>query len=198
MVTDEPPRPAASTEPAAEELTYAQRLEGERADDSLEGGRKEAPQDKTLAAALAQDPSVKKLAPPAPKQPAPRPSPAVATPQPAAPPTAKPEAPRPQPPGAGAKPEPAPKATARPATPKASAPAPGSFSIQVGAFKDKTTAESVAGRLKAKGYAAYLVSPEGGGLYNVRVGSYPARDDAERVLRKLRDEEKFKPFIVKP
>jgi DedD protein len=197
MVTDEPPRPAASTEPAAEELTYAQRLEGERADDSLEGGRKEAPQDKTLAAALAQDPSVKKLAPPAPKQPAPRPSPAAATSQPVASPTATPEAPGLEP-RARAKPEPAPKATARPATPKALAPAPGSFSIQVGAFKDKTTAESVAGRLKAKGYAAYLVSPEGGGLYNVRVGSYPARDDAERVLRKLRDEEKFKPFIVKP
>jgi hypothetical protein len=31
----------------------------------------------------------------------------------------------------------------------------------------------------------------------VRVGSYPARADAERVQAKLRDDEKFKPFIVR-
>jgi cell division septation protein DedD len=93
-----------------------------------------------------------------------------------------------------AKAEPAPKADAG----KTLAAALSGFTIQVGAFKDKATAESVAGRLKSKGYAAYLVSPDGGGLFNVRVGSYPARADAERVLAKLRDEEKFKPFIVKP
>jgi cell division protein FtsN len=70
----------------------------------------------------------------------------------------------------------------------------------VGAFKDKATADSVVGRLKGKGFSAYVVSPEGadGGLYNVRVGHYSARADAERVQLKLRDEEKFKPFIVKP
>jgi N-acetylmuramoyl-L-alanine amidase len=72
------------------------------------------------------------------------------------------------------------------------------FTIQVGAFKDKATAESVVTRLKEKGFAAYVVSPEGGdGLYNVRVGSYPARADAERIQTRLRDEEKFKPFIVR-
>jgi len=68
----------------------------------------------------------------------------------------------------------------------------------VGAFKDRATAESVVTRLKGKGFAAYLVSPEGdSSLFNVRVGSYPARSDAERVQARLRDEEKFKPFIVK-
>jgi cell division septation protein DedD len=69
----------------------------------------------------------------------------------------------------------------------------------VGAFKDKATADSVVARLKTKGFAAYLLAPEsaGAGLFNVRVGSYPARADAERVQAKLRDQEKFKPFIVK-
>jgi hypothetical protein len=43
-----------------------------------------------------------------------------------------------------------------------------------------------------------VLAPEGAdGLYNVRVGSYAARADAEHTLVKLRDEEKFKPFIVR-
>ena len=52
-------------------------------------------------------------------------------------------------------------------------------------------------RLKAKGYSAYLV-PVSEGLFNVRVGSFTEREDAERVLAKLETQEKFKPFIVKP
>ena len=54
-------------------------------------------------------------------------------------------------------------------------------------------------RSKTKGFAAYVFSPEGtdGGLFNVRVGSFTAKADAERVQTKLRDDEKFKPFIVK-
>ena len=54
------------------------------------------------------------------------------------------------------------------------------------------------GRLKGKGFAAYVVAPATpDGLFNVRVGSYGARPDAERVQTRLRDQEKFKPFIVK-
>jgi cell division septation protein DedD len=56
----------------------------------------------------------------------------------------------------------------------------------------------VASRLKTKGFAAYVMTPEGdGGLFNVRVGSYVAKTDAERVRNRLKDEEKFNPFIVK-
>ena len=74
----------------------------------------------------------------------------------------------------------------------------GNFTIQVGAFKDKASADSVVARLKNKGFAAYVVSPEGEGLFNVRVGNFAARPEAERISARLRDEEKFKPFIVKP
>ena len=77
-------------------------------------------------------------------------------------------------------------------------PGGGNFTIQVGAFKDKASAESVVARLKKKGFAAYVVSPDGEGLFNVRVGSFAGRADAERIQDRLRDEEKFKPFIVKP
>jgi cell division septation protein DedD len=76
--------------------------------------------------------------------------------------------------------------------------AKGQFTIQVGAFKDRASADAVMGRLKGKGFAAYVVAPPApDGLFNVRVGSYAARPDAERVQNRLRDQEKFRPFIVK-
>lgn len=156
IVPEEPAKPSA---PPAEELTYAQRLEGEKSDDSLEKAGKGS-----VAASAAPKPPVADK-----KSPATAPS-AKATPVPKAPAKAVP----------------------------ASKPATGTFTIQVGAFKDKDTAESVVTRLKKKGFAAFVVAPEGAdNLFNVRVGSFAARADAERAQMKLRDEEKFKPFIVK-
>ena len=150
IVPEEPAKPSA---PPAEELTYAQRLEGEKSDDSLEKAGKGA-------ASAVPKPPVADKASPATK----------ATPLPKAPAKAKP----------------------------ASKPAAGTFTIQVGAFKDKDTAESVVARLKKKGFTAFVVAPEGSdNLFNVRVGSFAARADAERAQTRLRDEEKFKPFIVK-
>ena len=154
IVPEEPAKPSA---PPAEELTYAQRLEGEKSDDSLEKAGKGA------ASAVPKPPVADKASP------ATAPS-AKVTPLPKAPAKAKP----------------------------ASKPAAGTFTIQVGAFKDKDTAESVVARLKKKGFTAFVVAPEGSdNLFNVRVGSFAARADAERAQTKLRDEEKFKPFIVK-
>ena len=72
------------------------------------------------------------------------------------------------------------------------------YSIQVGAFKDRSGADGVMQRLKERGYPAYVVPPaDPAGLFNVRVGSFTARADAERIQARLRDEEKYKPFIVK-
>ena len=71
------------------------------------------------------------------------------------------------------------------------------YSIQVGAFKDRVGADKVVAQLKQKGFTAFVVAPDAaGGLYNVRVGRFVARADAERVRNQLRDREKFKPFIV--
>jgi cell division septation protein DedD len=55
----------------------------------------------------------------------------------------------------------------------------------------------VAKRLKAKGFPAYVAAGAAAGLFNVRVGSFAVRADAERVQLRLRDQEKFQPFIVK-
>ena len=191
-VVAEEPLARPTPPPPAEELTYAQRLEGDKADESSLDKSRSAAAASSRAAKPA--PTPKATATPKPVT-APRPSPTAETrvadagaPAPslvpkAAPATLKPVAP-------------APKAAPTSAPPKA---AVSSFTIQVGAFKDKATADSVVTRLKGKGFAAYLVAPEseGSALFNVRVGSYPARADAERVQTKLRDQEKYKPFIVK-
>jgi cell division septation protein DedD len=168
IVPEESPSTKAAP-PPAEDLTYAQRLEGDKVDDSLKPAGSGAVAPKTPSA-----PATKSAAEAAKTTTA---AARAAAPKPAPSPSAKPSAkPSPSPPAAGV----------------------ASFTIQVGAFKDKTTADSVVARLKDKGFAAYVVSPDGGeGLYNVRVGSYPARADAERIQTRLRDEEKFKPFIVR-
>ncbi len=191
-VVAEEPLTRPPTPPPAEELTYAQRLEGDKLEEaSLEKGRPAA-----AASPKAGKPS------PAPKAAAtPRPSPtseARVADSGQAPPTVSKPAPAPETKAAPAtiKPSPKPSPKASPSPAKDAVP---SFTIQVGAFKDKATADSMVTRLKSKGFAAYLVAPEseGSALFNVRVGSYPARADAERVQAKLRDQEKFKPFIVK-
>lgn len=89
------------------------------------------------------------------------------------------------------------KATPTPRSAKTSATPLNRLTIQVGAFKERAAAEAIVKRLKGKGYSAYLV-PVSEGLFNVRVGSFTDREDAERVLAKLETQEKFKPFIVKP
>jgi DedD protein len=119
--------------------------------------------------------------------------------RPAAAPSAAPV--RPSPAGSAApaiKPTPAPVRPA--ATPAASArpaaAAAGTFTIQVGAFKDRAGADAVMTRLKGKGLPAY-VQAASGGLFNVRVGSYATRPDADLVVARLREQEKLNPFIVR-
>jgi cell division protein FtsN len=174
VVTEETPKAVPS---AAGDLTYAQRLESDKTDDGLEkakGGTSAA------RPARAVTPPVTTAAAPA-------------TTTLAAPPVTVAAVPRPAPP------KPAAAAAAKPVKgPGGPIVASGNFTIQVGAFKDKASADSVVARLKNKGFAAYVVSPEGEGLFNVRVGNFAARPEAERVSTRLRDEEKFKPFIVKP
>jgi cell division septation protein DedD len=67
--------------------------------------------------------------------------------------------------------------------------------LQVGAFKDRATAESMVTRLKGKGFGAYLVTPQAG-LFNVRVGNFASRAEAETAQEQLRGQ-KFDPFVVR-
>jgi cell division protein FtsN len=181
-LVEETPRPEATPD-----LRYARRLEGDRRDEGLESpapAASTAPP--TPEPTPLPTPSARPTATPR-ATPTPRPTPtARPTPTPRASPT-----PRSTPP---ASPHPSPAASARAAGP---APA-GTFSLQVGAFKERKAAESVVAQLKAKGFPAYVVTPDGApnGLFNVRVGSYAERADAEAVQARLRDR-KFAPFIVR-
>ncbi len=72
----------------------------------------------------------------------------------------------------------------------------GAFTIQVVALKTEEAAASLLNRLKQKNYRAYLEGGEEAGLHRVRVGRFSTRAEAEKVVRKLQDEEKFKPYIT--
>jgi cell division septation protein DedD len=170
--------------PTPTSLTYAQRLEGEKTEEALEKPRPQATAAVTSAVRAAADAKAAK--------PSPRPERAAGT-------EAGTPAAKASPAVAATKsPEPPPRTSPPPTvTPPAVAPATG-FAIQVGAFRDRAAADSIVARLKGKGFGAYAVAPAAAdGLFNVRVGPFTQRADAEKAQAKLRDEEKLKPFIVK-
>ena len=119
----------------------------------------------------------------------------------AEPPPAETPAPTPAP---AAKEPPTPKDTPAPkeAAAASNAPAPaedGGFTVQVTALKNKPEADAIAQRLQARGYKAYVVAPGAGGqvIYKVRVGMNMQRQEADKVMRRLQNEEKFKPWITR-
>lgn len=169
IVAEETPKPV---KPATEDLTYAQRLEGDKVEDTLE----------RPAATTARPPKPFSKIPPKTATPAPPPAAVV---------KAGPGGPV----GAAPPPRVASNLPATAAPPPAAAPA-GGFTIQVGVFKEKARAEALAAQLKGKGFAP-TVSGGAEGPFNVRVGSYADRADAEKAQARLRDEEKLQPFIVK-
>ncbi len=145
----------------------------------------------------------------------------VATTAAAAPPPAKSAAPKPQEPKpVESKPveprqaeartpppvaEPAPDADPVPASAPVASDAPvpaassGAIAVQVAALSSRTDAEAIARRLSGKGYAAYVLETGAGGksVYKVRVGNYASADEAERVKRRLAQEEKLKPWVTR-
>ena len=164
--------PAAQATPAPGDFSYPARLESDKPEEGLERSRAASPA--PTPAARAASPAV------LPPVPTPRPSTA---------------------PVAAATPTPAPApATTRPAgpLPKAQPQTAAGFAIQVGAFKDRASADSIVRSLKTRGFPAYAVAPagRGGGLFTVRVGIYRDRADAEAVQARLNDD-KFKPYIIK-
>ncbi|HSJ12896.1 MAG TPA: SPOR domain-containing protein [Longimicrobiales bacterium] len=70
----------------------------------------------------------------------------------------------------------------------ASAPAGSpSHAIQVGAFRDQSSAHALARRLRERGFDARVVFIGSGTLALVRVGSFPGARDATAVLRRVRE-----------
>ena len=75
----------------------------------------------------------------------------------------------------------------------------GYFTVQVGAFRDKTNAERLRDRLRAS-YNPILIqtydTPDGP-FYRVRVGKISGEDAAREFGEKLRDTEGFKPMVLR-
>jgi cell division septation protein DedD len=177
IVAEETPKPA---KPATEDLTYAQRLEGEKVDDTLEKPRPGAGAVKPVK----PGPAFAKVIPPptTAAKPAPKPDAHAAT---AVPPTRMASnTPAPAAPGATV------------AAPPQAGEVTGGFTLQVGVFKERARAEAMVARLKGKGFAPGIAGGADG-PWVVRVGHYADRAAAERDQARLRDEEKLQPFIVK-
>ncbi len=73
------------------------------------------------------------------------------------------------------------------------------YTLQIAAFKEKDTAEELAGRLKKKGYDSYIVPvtiSQKGVWFRVRVGRFETRPDAQSLQSKLKGKEGFNSFIT--
>ena len=96
-------------------------------------------------------------------------------------------------------PKPAPPTPATVSTPPPSA-KPGVWAVQVVALTDKAAASAVVQRLSAKGYPAFMVSPQSGAPvqnYKVQVGKFEDRAEAEQIAGRLKKEEQFQPWILR-
>ncbi len=71
--------------------------------------------------------------------------------------------------------------------------------MQVSAFRSRALAEELRARLAARGFDSYVfpsITEDGRPRYRVRVGSYPARGEAERVVAELRSERGLNPLVT--
>jgi DedD protein len=181
-VVAEQAQPQAAT-PAPSDYSYPQRLESDKPEEGLE----------KRGAAASVTPAAARSATPAPAARSQSTAlPPVPTPRPATTPAAAASAP-----AVATTPAPSPQ-RASGAMPKAQPTTAAGFAIQVGAFRDKASADTVVKSLKTRGFPAYTVAPaaNSGGLFTVRVGIYRDRADAESVQGRLNDD-KFKPYIIK-
>jgi cell division septation protein DedD len=73
------------------------------------------------------------------------------------------------------------------------------YVVQVAAVKERREADTIAKRLKSKGFPSFVSSPGAGAarVYRVRVGKYNDRREADAVARRLEKEEQFNPWITR-
>jgi cell division septation protein DedD len=72
------------------------------------------------------------------------------------------------------------------------------FTVQVGAFKARSQAEALRGRLAGNGQEAYVTEVETGGVtqYRVRVGSFATRDAARDAAAQLGAERQLATYVT--
>jgi cell division septation protein DedD len=166
------PTTVAAPPPAADELSYFNRLE-----------KSNAPPEQLKPAPEKNAAPVERRAPaPPPVAAAPRtpPSPAPVAKEPARAPA----------------PSPAPAAAASAISAE---PAGQGFAVQIAALNVRSEADAIAKRLSSKGYAAYVLAPASGtpSVFRVRVGKFNTRREAETMAARLQKEEQFKPWVTR-
>jgi hypothetical protein len=73
-----------------------------------------------------------------------------------------------------------------PATTKRTDADDGAYALQIAAFRERSTALTVAAKLKSRGFDARVVYVPGSSLARVRVGRFATADAADATIRKLR------------
>jgi len=94
-------------------------------------------------------------------------------------------------PGAKTGTAPASKPRTTAARPTAAAPRSGAFTVEATSTRDRSEAEAMRANLARRGFDAtvHAVPRDGGTLYRLRVGRYASAEQAEQVMRRLRDRE---------
>ena len=72
------------------------------------------------------------------------------------------------------------------------------YTVQVGAIRERAEAQQVVDQLFAKGYAAYvtILTEDTNRLYRIRVGAFTDRSEAEAMAARLQKDEQFKTWIT--
>jgi cell division septation protein DedD len=68
------------------------------------------------------------------------------------------------------------------------------YRVQITAVRNVATAQSIASRLKSRGFNPITV--EEGGLYKVRVGDYPTKAEAIAAVPEIKAKLGGSPFVV--
>jgi cell division septation protein DedD len=94
----------------------------------------------------------------------------------------------------------APPAAAVP-EPEPAAPAgQGEWVAQIGAYKDRGTADRIADTLRRSNFPAFVLAPTPGSptaTFRVRVGPYRERREAEAIAGRLKRERQFDSFVTR-
>ena len=72
------------------------------------------------------------------------------------------------------------------------------YVVQVKAFSKRPDADALSGRLRAKGYNAFVTENPRAvrDKYRVRVGNYPTRPEADAIAARLKQQEQFDPWVT--
>lgn len=84
--------------------------------------------------------------------------------------------------------------------PAPAAPATSGWVVQIGAYKDRATADRIVSTLTRQQFPAFVLAPTAGSptaTFRVRVGPYSERREAESVAGRLQREHQYSPFVTR-